>query len=67
MGKRVLDLKNGKTIFAFNFLYSFAFRQAKEHILFKVKPWKMLTKKLVLSFLGNSQHFWGPATDEKST
>ena len=36
MGKTVFDLHNGKLIFS-SFSFVFAFKQAKEHILFLVQ------------------------------
>ena len=45
--------KMGKTVFDLcSFYFIFAFKQGKEQILFKVKPFKMLNKTYILLLLG---------------
>ena len=51
MGKTVFDLKNSETKFFESISSVLGFKQAKEHILFQVKPEKYFNKKFVFLIL----------------
>ena len=66
MVKTVFDLYRGRQKFGLSSV--FAFRQAKEQILFQVQPLKIWnTTFLCAHYRVTVQIFWGPATSENAT
>ena len=67
MAKTVLNLKNINFFFFFLSISSvFPFKQAKEHILFQVKPLKKFNNIIFEAhFRVTAQIFWGLATKER--
>ena len=58
--KQVFDIKNSKTNVLGGFSSVFAFKQAKEHILFQMIPLKMCFFEIVLILGYNLKIFKGP-------
>ena len=68
MAKTVFYLKKSKNNFLGSISSVFAFKQAKEQILFLVQPLKIINENFFWPhFRVTLNCFWGPATSEKPT